>query len=106
MEARRTVQKDEPVDYVIATGEMDTVRELCNVACRVAGLDWERYVRVDPAYFRPTEVEELSGDGSQAHGQLGWEPHVRFAELVRIVLEHDCGGLRGPRGSPQASVAQ
>ncbi len=85
----RMLQQDEPDDYVVATGEMHTVRELCEVAFGLAGLDWEQYVRVDPAYFRPTEVEELCGDPSKARTQLGWEPKVRFAELVGIMLEHD-----------------
>ena len=85
----RMLQQPEPDDYVIATGEMHSVRELCEVAFRLAGLDWEQYVRVDPAYFRPTEVEELCGDASKATAKLGWKPQVRFAELVGIMLEHD-----------------
>ena len=85
----RMLQQDEPDDYVVATGEMHTVRELCAVAFGLVGLDWEQYVRVDPAYFRPTEVEELRGDPSKARARLGWEPKVRFAELVGIMLEHD-----------------
>ncbi len=85
----RMLQQPEPDDYVIATGEMHTVRELCELAFELVGLDWERYVRVDDAYFRPTEVEELCGDASKARAVLGWQPQVRFAELVRIMLEHD-----------------
>jgi GDPmannose 4,6-dehydratase len=83
------LQQDEPDDYVIATGEMHTVRELCEVAFGLVGLDWERHVRVDQRYFRPSEVEELCGDASRAHANLGWEPKVRFHELVRLMLEHD-----------------
>ena len=56
---------------------------------KVVGLDWEKYVRVDQAYFRPTEVEELCGDASKAHGALGWEPATKFRELVRIMLQAD-----------------
>ena len=88
------LQQAEPDDYVIATGEMHTVRELCEVAFGLVGLDWEQYVRVDEAYFRPTEVDELCGDSSKAASALGWTPTVRFAELVRIMLEadlHDAG---------------
>ena len=76
-------------DYVIATGEMHSVRELCEVAFGLVGLDWEKYVRIDESYFRPTEVEELCGDASKAARVLGWRPRVRFRELVKIMLEHD-----------------
>jgi GDPmannose 4,6-dehydratase len=85
----RMLQQPEPDDYVIATGEMHSVRELCEVAFGLAALDWERYVRVDERYFRPTEVDELCGDASQARAALGWEASVRFPELVRIMLEAD-----------------
>ena len=85
----RMLQQPAPDDYVIATGEMRTVRELCDVAFRLVGLDWEQYIRVDERYLRPTEVEELCGDASKATAKLGWEPRIRFAELVRIMLEHD-----------------
>ncbi|MBI2775688.1 MAG: GDP-mannose 4,6-dehydratase [Chloroflexi bacterium] len=83
------LQQPQPDDYVIATGEMHTVRELCSVAFGLVGLDWQEYVRVDQAYFRPTEVDELCGDASKARSALGWEPTTRFNELVRIMLEHD-----------------
>ncbi|MHB8398584.1 MAG: GDP-mannose 4,6-dehydratase [Candidatus Limnocylindrales bacterium] len=85
----RMLQQDEPDDYVIATGEMHTVRELCEVAFRLAGLDWERYVRVDARYLRPTEVAELCGDASKARERLGWQAHTTFGDLVRLMLEHD-----------------
>jgi GDPmannose 4,6-dehydratase len=93
----RMLQQPEPDDYVIATGEVHTVRELCEVAFSLAGLDWERYVRVDAKYLRPTEVEELCGDASKARLRLGWEPRVRFAELVKMMLESDLrsAGLLG-----------
>jgi GDPmannose 4,6-dehydratase len=83
------VQQAEPDDYVIATGEMHTVRELCEVAFGLAGLDWEGYVRVDPQYFRPTEVDALCGDASKAEQRLGWRARTRFHELVALMLEHD-----------------
>jgi GDPmannose 4,6-dehydratase len=85
----RMLQQPEPDDYVIATGEMHSVRELCEVAFGLAGLDWERYVRVDERYFRPTEVDELCGDASKARNALGWEATVQFPELVRIMLDAD-----------------
>jgi GDPmannose 4,6-dehydratase len=85
----RMLQQAVPDDYVIATGEMHTVRELCEAAFGLVGLDWERYVRVDQAYFRPTEVDELLGDASKARVVLGWEPATKFRDLVGIMLEHD-----------------
>ena len=83
------LQQDEPDDYVIATGEMHSVRELCEVAFGRVGLDWERYVRVDDRYRRPTEVDELCGDASKAATALGWQPKTKFRELVELMLEHD-----------------
>jgi GDPmannose 4,6-dehydratase len=83
------LQQPGPDDFVIATGEMHSVRELCEVAFGLVGLDWEKYVRVDRAYFRPTEVDELCGDASKARDVLGWESSTRFPELVRIMLDAD-----------------
>jgi GDPmannose 4,6-dehydratase len=103
----RMLQQPDAEDYVIATGEMHTVRELCVVAFRLAGLDWQQYVRVDANYLRPTEVEELCGDASKAHRELDWEPHVRFAELIRIMLEHDLvqAGVAQPLTTSSAITA-
>ena len=91
------VQQPAPDDYVIATEEMHSVRELCEVAFSLVGLDWERYVRVDERYFRPNEVEELRGDASKAKRMLGWEARTSFHDLVRLMLEHDMAdaGLPG-----------
>jgi GDPmannose 4,6-dehydratase len=83
------LQQPEPQDFVIATGEMHSVRELCDVAFGLVGLDWEEHVRIDPRYFRPTEVDELCGDASKAEQVLGWRPRTRFRELVRLMLEAD-----------------
>jgi GDPmannose 4,6-dehydratase len=83
------LQQPEPDDFVIATGEMHTVRELCGTAFALAGLDWRDYVRVDPEYFRPTEVDELCGDASKAERVLGWRATTRFNDLVRMMLAHD-----------------
>jgi GDPmannose 4,6-dehydratase len=83
------LQRSDPGDYVIATGESHTVRELCEVAFGLVGLDWEQYVRVDQAYMRPTEVHDLVGDPSKAIRDLGWRPKTDFAGLVQLMLEHD-----------------
>jgi GDPmannose 4,6-dehydratase len=83
------MQHDEPLDLVIATGESHTVREFVEAAFGHAELDWERYVRVDPNYFRPAEVVDLQGDPARAKSVLGWEPRVRFEELVRIMVDGD-----------------
>ena len=85
------VQQPQPDDYVIATGEMHSVRELCQIAFGLVGLDWERYVRIDEKYLRPTEVEELCGDASKAGRGLGWAAQTTFRDLVRLMLEHDLG---------------
>ena len=85
----RMLQQDEPGDYVIATGEMHSVREFVDVAFRLVGLDWTDYVEIDPAYFRPTEVEELLGDPSKAERELRWRPQTTFDGLVKVMLEAD-----------------
>jgi len=85
----RMLQQPDPDDYVIATGEMHSVRELCEVAFGLVGLDWEQHVRIDERYFRPTEVDELCGDASKAERVLGWRPATHFHDLVRIMLEAD-----------------
>ena len=85
----RMLQQDEPGDYVIATGEMHSVREFVEVAFGLVGLDWSDYVEIDPRYYRPTEVEELLGDASKAERVLGWRPQTTFTELVRIMIEAD-----------------
>ncbi|MEM9656594.1 MAG: GDP-mannose 4,6-dehydratase [Actinomycetota bacterium] len=81
------LRAEQPDDYVIATGEAHTVREFCQVAFDHVGLDWERYVEVDPRYFRPSEVNHLQGDASKAETQLGWKPEVTFDELVRLMVD-------------------
>ncbi|MFN2589026.1 MAG: GDP-mannose 4,6-dehydratase [Actinomycetota bacterium] len=85
----RMLQQETPEDFVIATGEAHTPREFCELAFGHVGLDWERYVEVDPRYFRPTEVDYLLGDASKAKAVLGWEPTVRFEELVRLMVDAD-----------------
>ncbi len=84
------LQQDEPDDYVIATGETHTIRELLDVAFKHAGIDdWAGYVKQDPRFYRPAEVDLLIGDASKAHSKLGWKPRVSFEELVRMMYEHD-----------------
>lgn len=84
------LQQDEPDDYVIATGETHTVKEFLEVAFGCAGIDdWEQYVKKDPRFERPAEVDLLMGDPSKAHRQLGWKPKVGFDELVASMYEAD-----------------
>ncbi len=89
----RMLQVDEPADYVIATGEMHTVREFLDLAFERAGLDPGAHVEIDPRYFRPSEVDALQGDPTRAREGLGWEPTVGFAELVRLMVDADMGVL-------------
>ena len=83
------LQQKKPDDFVIATGETHSVREFVEYAFELAGLNWKRHVRIDPRYFRPTEVDELCGDATKAKKELGWESKVKFKELVRIMLNSD-----------------
>jgi GDPmannose 4,6-dehydratase len=87
--AWRMLQQDEPDDYVLATGETHSVQEFLEAAFTYAGLDWRDYVKIDPRYFRPAEVDLLIGDYSKAKEKLGWEPTVRFDELVRMMVDAD-----------------
>jgi GDPmannose 4,6-dehydratase len=83
------LQQDEPDDYVIATGETHSVRELVDVAFEHVGLDPAKYVSTDPRYFRPAEVDHLIGDYSKAKEKLGWEPRTSFKELVQLMVDAD-----------------
>jgi len=87
------LQQDNPDDYVIATNETHTVKEFVNYAFSYVGLDWKEYVKYDSKYERPTEVDILIGDPSKAKKQLGWEPKVRFPELVKIMVDYDLDQL-------------
>jgi len=87
--AWRMLQADEPDDYILATGETHSVREFLDEAFAYAELDWNDYVKIDERYFRPAEVDFLLGDASKAKERLGWEPTVRFPELVRMMVDHD-----------------
>jgi GDPmannose 4,6-dehydratase len=83
------MQAEQPDDYVIATGETHSVREFLEEAFGYLGLDWEKYVEIDPRYFRPAEVDLLLGDPTKARTILGWEPKVGFKELVKIMVDGD-----------------
>ena len=85
----RMLQQPEPDDYVIGTGETHSVRELCEVAFGHVGLDWQRFVKVDPAFVRPAEVDVLLADAGKARRVLGWSPRVDFAGLVRMMVDAD-----------------
>jgi len=92
------LQQDIPDDYVIGTGESHSVREFVVESFSYAGLDWEKYVKIDPKFYRPTEVEFLHSDASKARTKLGWQPHVTFQEIVRIMIDYDleAEGLASP----------
>ena len=85
----RMLQQDEPDDYVVATGETWSVRQLCEIAFETAGLDYRDYVKHDSKFDRPAEVDLLVGDPSKAKEKLGWEPQVHFRELVRMMVTED-----------------
>ena len=91
------VQHDEPGDYVIATGEMHSVRDVLNAAGEHLGIDWEKVVEIDPTYYRAAEVDALCGDATKAREQLGWEPTVTFNELVKIMIDADVKQLADER---------
>jgi GDPmannose 4,6-dehydratase len=88
------LQQDEPDDYVVATGETHSVQELCEVAFGYLDLDWREHVVCDQQFFRPAEVDLLVGDSSKAHANLGWEPSVRFEELIQLMVDADLKALR------------
>jgi GDPmannose 4,6-dehydratase len=83
------LQQDNPDDYVVATNETHTIRELCEESFGLLGLDWQKYVKYDQRYERPAEVELLIGNPEKARKQLGWEPKVRFKDLVKIMIDSD-----------------
>jgi GDPmannose 4,6-dehydratase len=95
----RMLQQDEPDDFVVATGAAYSVRDFVQFAFDHAGLDWERYVRFDDRYLRPTEADALVGDASKAKAQLGWAPKVLTPELARIMVDADRAMLEVTRSS-------
>jgi GDPmannose 4,6-dehydratase len=84
------LQQEKPNDYIFSTGEMHTVKEFCEVAFSYVGLDWENFVEVDRFFMRPAEVPELCGDFSKTQELIGWEPKVKFEELVKLMVDNDC----------------
>lgn len=82
-------------DYVISTGVSHSVRQLVETAFGHVGLDWQKYVRVDPAFLRPAEVDHLIGDSSKARRVLGWEPQVSFEQLIAMMVDADLARLSG-----------
>jgi GDPmannose 4,6-dehydratase len=102
------LQQPEPDDYVIATGETHSVREFVDLAFRLAGLDYEKYVVPDPQLFRPAEVNILQGDASKAQRVFGWKFQTGFEGIVREMVANDCRALGieiGDRPSAQPGLA-
>ena len=89
------LQQDEPDDYVICSGENHSVKEFCEKAFAVAGLDYRDYVKLSEKFLRPAEVDNLLGDSSKAKKKLGWKYDVSFNELVREMVESDLERLKG-----------
>ena len=85
----RMLQQREPTDYVVGTGTMHTVRDLCAAAFGHVGLDWKKYVKIDPRFVRPAEVDTLLADASRAKQELGWTPRVTFEQLVKMMVDAD-----------------
>jgi GDPmannose 4,6-dehydratase len=95
------LQQSKPDDYVVAMGETRSVREFLEEAFACVGLAWKDFVKVDPKYFRPAEVDVLLGDSTKARRVLGWKPKVGFKELVRLMVEADLAGGGAPVRPPR-----
>jgi GDPmannose 4,6-dehydratase len=91
----RMLQQPSPQDYVVGTGQTHSVRDLVDAAFSHVGLDWRKYVKSDPRYMRPAEVDVLQADPSKAKRELGWSPTVKFGELVAMMVDADLERLRG-----------
>jgi GDPmannose 4,6-dehydratase len=89
------LQQTQPDDYVVATGETHTVRKLVEIAFGVAGLDWNKYVEIDPSLVRPAEVDLLIGDPAKARLKLGWKPEMTFEQLIERMVLADLARLQG-----------
>ena len=99
------MQQEQPDDYVIATGETHSVREFLEVAFGHVGLQWKKYVEIDPRYHRPAEVELLLGDYSKAKQKLGWQPKTRFEDLARLMVDADVQLLKDHRAGKTRLVS-
>jgi GDPmannose 4,6-dehydratase len=95
------LQQEKADDFVIATGQCHTVRDFLDESFGHVGLDWNKYVEIDPRYFRPAEVDELRGDMTKAKTILKWEPKVKFPQLVSMMVDADLAIIRahGDRGA-------
>ena len=100
------LQQEEPDDYVVATGETHSIREFLDVAFNYVNLNWNDYVRFDPRYLRPAEVDLLIGDPAKAKQKLGWEPSVTFEGLVKLMVDADLAaiGLATPDGGNSSEI--
>jgi GDPmannose 4,6-dehydratase len=88
------LQQEKPDDYVVATGVTTTVRDMCRIAFDQAGLDMEKYLVIDPAFYRPAEVDVLLGDAGKAHKVLGWKPEIDLDQMIREMVDADLERLR------------
>ena len=98
------LQHDEPLDLVIATGQSNTVKDFVELAFSEVGLDWQKYVELDPRYLRPTEVDSLIGDATVAQTMLDWKHEVRLGGLAKLMVSHDLQSVSGERTAPVDSV--
>lgn len=94
----RMLQQEKPDDYVIATGQTHSVKEWVQASFAALGLDWEKYVKIDPDLLRPAEVDLLVGNAAKAQSKLGWKPEVDFNGLIKIMVESDYDGLKKKNG--------
>jgi GDPmannose 4,6-dehydratase len=97
------LQQQEPGDFVVATGEAFSVRQLLEEAFGYLQLDWQQYVEIDPQYFRPTEVDYLLGDPSKARKAFGWKPKTSFQQLVRMMVDADVALAQSEAATPSAA---
>ncbi len=98
------LQQPQADDFVIATGETHSVRELLEIAFQRVGLDWQKYVETDPSLLRPAEVDYLCGDSGKARQVLGWKPRIKFRELVEMMVDSDLKSLQQPAQKRTAPV--
>src|SRR5262249_54746368 len=99
------LQQDQPHDYVIGTGHTHSAAEVVASAFGHAGLDWRKYVVIDPQFYRPAEVDLLLADADKARRQLGWQPHVTCEQLAAMMVDADLAGLRGQTHGRPARAA-
>jgi GDPmannose 4,6-dehydratase len=97
------LQREQPDDFVVSTGQTHTVEEFVRLAFAHVGLDWQRYVVVDPQFYRPAEVDLLLGDPAKARRQLGWRPEVSFEQLVTLMVDSDVAALSGRSAQRRAA---